>query len=136
MLRRKRRAFTCLHRLFCFLICVIVIGWCFFLFGHHILCKLNVGLCTPLVYWYRRMPLQYDKLDITIDMNPIHIEWKKANNNLTCSLPSDVIDNLVLVDPTYLPLPLEKQNELKTQYQTNETIMHEQNTIKRLIVIG
>eukprot|EP01084_Bolivina_argentea_P270533 460040_1 len=140
--QRKRRGFSCLTKLFGVIICVVVIGWCFFLFGHHILCNFHVGLCTPLVYWYRRMPLHYNKLDIQIDSNSIDIEWNKANNNLTCSLPSDLTHNLALVDlkstetdhdPTYLPLPLEKQNELKTQYQT---IMHKQNNIKRLIVIG
>ena len=85
------------------------------------------------------MPIQYNKLEIH-QTHSIDIEWNKANVNLSCNLPSDSIENIQIVDlslqendqdPSYLPLPPEEQNKIRTRYKLRKT-----DNIKKLIVIG
>ena len=133
----KSYAYSCLFKLFGCLICVLMFGWIFFLFGHHLLCYVHYGLCTPLTYWYRRMPAQYDKINV-VKYDDIDIEWNKANKHLLCNLPSDSVDNITLVDighddETFLPLSNDEQTTLRSKYSQ---IVNNLPNIKKLIIIG
>eukprot|EP01084_Bolivina_argentea_P242517 406805_1 len=122
--KRSIRPTRFLKFLFGCLLCVCITVWCLFLFGHHILCHFHDGLCTPLVYWYRRMPIQYDPPTLH-GIHPIDAEWDKANANLACNLSSDALDNTIFLDlqqpsefqdPTYDPLSQGEQEKLHAQY--------------------